>query len=109
MGSNGGPEADALAAARWFLRIVYERPYSRLGTTFDLSCRKLGKLLADAESADNGARLVLEEADEEGERAAQRERTQRQGAQRKVEGRNFDIRKHLSNPFRKDITNGTYK
>ena len=39
-GTSSGRRADALRAAQWFLRLVYERPYSRLGTTLDLSCPK---------------------------------------------------------------------
>ena len=61
-GYGGGADDGAtLASAHRFLRIVYERPLSRVGTTLDLSCRRLGVLLAEEESLDIGQRLVNEE------------------------------------------------
>ena len=53
---DGGP--SALAAAEAFLQAVYEGPLSRAGTTFELSCRKLGVLLQEEEAADMGEQLV---------------------------------------------------
>ena len=35
-------EAFGHSAAAIFLRVIYERPISRVGSTFDLSCRKMG-------------------------------------------------------------------
>ena len=62
MALTGGEGSEAgLAAATNFLRVVYERPWSRLGTTFDLSCRKLSGLLSEEEAKDRGNALVAAE------------------------------------------------
>ena len=40
--------------------MVYESTYSRVGSTFELSCRKLGVLLIEEEAADLGEELITE-------------------------------------------------
>ena len=54
-------EAFGHSAAAIFLRVIYERPISRVGSTFDLSCRKMGAVLVDEEARDRGDELVADE------------------------------------------------